>query len=140
MAHFAEVANEDSHVIRVVVIADDEISDARFANGLSEAKGIARCLEIWPDTGDSTWVQTFKYDEDRTRKHFAGPGMFWDEANDGFYFGKPYASWVYHSDRCQWGPPTPKPVTTTTVGEGEEAVEAADDYDWDEETTAWIKR
>ena len=129
MAHFAEVNIEDNEVIRVVVIDDDEFS--------SEETGIARCLEIWPDTGTSIWVQTFKYTDER--KLFAGPGTFWDATNDGFRMPQPYPSWTYDTTACTWEAPTQAPSTTTRLGEGENAVEYIDYYDWNEATAEWIK-
>lgn len=75
MAHFAEL-DDLNYVKRVVVIANDEIMDEN--GNESEALGIARCEELF----SGRWIQT-SYN-DNFRGQFAGPGYYYDEAEDRF--------------------------------------------------------
>lgn len=133
MAHFAEVGS-DNIVIRVVVIANDEILDGDGVE--SEDVGAARCLELFGDNG-TTWVQT-SYNAN-FRKRYAGIGLCWDADNDAFHGAQPFDSWTYNTETSDWDPPTLPPSTTTTFGEGETAVEVVDSYDWNEDTLSWDK-
>jgi len=75
MAHFAEL-DELNYVLRVVVIANDEILDAD--GNESEKLGIARCEELF----GGRWIQT-SYNGN-IRGQFAGPSYYYDEQEDAF--------------------------------------------------------
>lgn len=76
MAHFAEL-NSQGYVLRVVVIANDEIVDGD--GNESEDLGRARCSELF---GGGPWIQT-SYNA-TIRGKFAGIGDFYDEGSDVF--------------------------------------------------------
>jgi len=75
MAHFAEL-DENNVVIRVIVVANDELIDE---NGYeSEAKGVAFCESLL----GGNWKQT-SYNGN-FRKNYAGIGHIYDATEDAF--------------------------------------------------------
>ena len=115
MAHFVRL-DQNSIVVQGIVVHNNELID----NGVeSEAKGIAFCQSLFPDT---TWVQT-SYNGN-FRKNYAGIGYTYDEQRDAFIPPKPYASFILNEDTCLWEPPVPYPT------DGER-------YLWNEETISW---
>ena len=88
MAHFAQL-DENSVVINVVVVDDNEIVDDVDPDGTSEAKGIAFLKSI--EGEDTIWVQTsyntnaHAHPENRPRRRtFAGIGMVYNSTLDMF--------------------------------------------------------
>ncbi len=128
MAHFAEL-DDNNVVVRVIVISNDDIHDARFATNESEAKGVELCRSL---TGtDTTWVQTSyrtvegSHPEGKPFRYtYAGIGFIYRPDEDHFMRPCPYPSWSYMSDPIGWAAPIPKP------DDGEV-------YDWDEENQTW---
>lgn len=118
MAFFAEL-NEDSVVLRVIVVHDNELID-EDNNNTSEQKGIDFCISHY----GGTWIQTF--DNNATRKNYASSGDFYDSSLDAFISEKPYSSWILNESTCKWEAPTPRPADDK-------------DYMWDEATTSWIE-
>lgn len=116
MAHFAQI-NERNVVLQIIVVNNNELME----NGdESEAKGIAFCRSLFPNTD---WVQT-SYNGN-FRKNYAGIGYIYDVIRDAFIPPKPYPSWVLNEDICQWEAPIPYP------SDGGE-------YSWDEGTQSWL--
>lgn len=117
MAHFAQL-DQNNVVLQVIVIHNNELLD----NGVeSEAKGIAFCQSLFPDTN---WVQT-SYNGN-IRKNYAGIGFFYDTQRDAFISPKPFPSWVLNEATCQWESPVPYPQ------DGKR-------YIWDEATQTWVE-
>jgi hypothetical protein len=117
MAHFAELDEHDK-VLRVIVVADADTSDA---NGNEvESVGVDFCKRLY---GDNTrWKQT-SYNGN-IRKNYAGIGFTYDSTRDAFIPPKPFPSWTLDEATCLWEPPTPMP------NDGKP-------YVWDENTTSW---
>jgi len=131
MAHFAQVRDDTGEVLRVIVIANDEIVDGDGVE--SEVMGVARCEEhaalehpdVGPDyAGATSWVQT-SYNHN-IRKNYAYIGGTYDPVNDLFHHPQPYPSWVLDLDTGQWEAPTPRPDSEKF-------------YYWDEDTTSWVE-
>ena len=118
MAHFAQL-DAAKTVLRVVVIANDEIIDD--AGKESEAKGIERCHELFGD--GTTWKQTSYHAS--FRKNYAGIGYSYDPGLDAFIAPQPYPSWTLDSESCQWQAPKPMP----TDGKA---------YTWSESLLHWV--
>lgn len=75
MAHFAQL-DQNNVVLQVIVVHNNEL----FDNGVeSEAKGIAFCQTLFPDTN---WKQT-SY-SGTFRKIYAGVGYTYDAERDEF--------------------------------------------------------
>lgn len=58
------------------------------------------------------------------RGNAAAIGARYDEALDAFIYEQPFESWVLNDATFTWEAPTPQPKG---------------DYQWNEETTAWVK-
>ena len=116
MAHFVRL-DQNSIVVQGIVVHNNELID----NGVeSEAKGIAFCQSLFPDT---TWVQT-SYNG-RIRKNYAGIGYSYDSIRDAFIPPSPFPSFILNEDTCLWEPPVPYPT------DGER-------YLWNEEEIEWV--
>ena len=116
MAFFAEL-NEDSVVLRVIVVHDNELLDED--NNASEQKGIDFCIAHY----GGTWIQTS--DDPNFRKNYAGIGGIYDPIRDAFIKTSLYPSWILNEETCRWEAPTPYPADDR-------------DYLWDENTTSWL--
>ncbi len=117
MAHFAQI-DENNVVTQVVVISNDDIRDE---NGNEvESIGIAFCQNLF---GGGTWVQT-SYNG-TIRKRYAGVGYTYDANYDAFIGPKPFASWIFDSEKLNWIPPVPFPSDGGR-------------YDWDETSVSWV--
>lgn len=116
MAHFAEI-NSDNEVIRVIVVANDELLDG---NGVEqESLGVTFCNTLF----GGTWVQT-SYNGN-IRKNFAGKSYTYDSTRDAFIPPKSFASWILDETTCRWEAPIPYP-------------DDGQMYSWDEASGAWI--
>jgi len=120
MAHFAEL-DEKHIVLRVVVIADDDIEDKN--GNESESIGIAFCQRLFgPET---IWKQT-SYNG-TFRKNYAGPGDTFDADRDAFIPPKPYPAWALDEQTCRWQAPVSVPQNNKK-------------YTWNEAQSVWVER
>lgn len=117
MAHFAEL-DENNVVLRVIVIADADTSDANGEE--KEHIGAAFCEKLL----GGRWVKT-SYNAS-IRKKYAGIGDTYDAELDAFIPPKPHNSWVLDSNTATWQPPIPRPEDP----EGSF-------YEWDEPSISW---
>ena len=115
MAHFAEI-NASNEVLRVVVVANDELLDENGDE--QESLGATFCNTLF----GGTWKQT-SYNGN-IRKNYAGIGYTYDSGRDAFIPPKPYASWTLNETTCQWEAPTAMPADGNM-------------YEWNESTTSW---
>ncbi len=116
MAHFAEL-NENNEVLRVVVVANQEILDAD--GNEQEDIGVNFCQSLF----GGTWVQT-SYNG-TIRKNFAQIESVYDSTRDAFIAPQPFSSWTLDESTCQWVAPIAYP------NDGLE-------YIWDEATISWV--
>lgn len=116
MAHFAEI-NSDNEVIRVIVVANDELLDG---NGVEqESLGVTFCNTLF----GGTWKQT-SYNG-TIRKNFAGKSYTYDSTRDAFIPPKPFESWTLNEETCRWQAPVARP-------------DDGNSYNWDEEAGNWV--
>lgn len=120
MAHFAEL-DDNNIVIGVHLVANEEL----LVDGVeSEQKGIDFLKDFFKDN-NKKFVQT-SYNG-TIRKRYAGLGYKYDLVRDAFITSKPYDSWTFDEETCEWIPPVPKPAFLVgTV------------YLWDEITKDWF--
>ena len=118
MAHFAEL-NASSIVIRVVVIANDEITD--LDGHECEEIGIERCCHLFG--ADTIWRQT-SYNA-TFRCNYAGIGFRYDTDLDAFIAPQPFPSWSLNTTTCQWAAPVPMPND-------------GNPYNWNEGLLRWV--
>ena len=117
MAHFAEI-DGNNKVVRVVRVQNEVLDN----NGTEdEGKGIRFLNQL---LGPSTRIQT-SY-SGSFRKNFAGIGDTYNSEKDAFIRNKPYESWLFDENTCQWYPPVEKPNDNN-------------DYLWDEDNQQWIE-
>jgi hypothetical protein len=117
MAHFAEIG-EDNIVLRVIVVANNELLDENGDE--SEAVGAEFCRNLL----GGTWKQTSYNGNIRAR--YAGTGYRYDSALNAFIAPKPFPSWVLNETTTNWDAPTPRPVDDKF-------------YIWDEDTLSWVE-
>ena len=117
MAHFAEIG-EDNIVLRVIVVANNELLDENGDE--SEAVGVEFCRNLL----GGTWKQTSYNGNIRAR--YAGTGYRYDSALNAFIAPKPFPSWVLNETTTNWDAPVAKPVDDKF-------------YIWDEDTISWVE-
>lgn len=114
MAHFAELG-EDNIVLRVIVVANEELLDENGDE--SEAKGAEFCRNLL----GGTWKQTSYNGNFRGR--YAGTGYTYNSTLDAFISPQPFPSWTLNEETTDWEPPVARP---------EEGF-----YVWNEEEQQW---
>ena len=119
MSHFAEI-NSDNIVQRVLVIEQEEVNTGAWGSP-----------DNWIKTSYNTRGGVHYAPNSQTpdggvalRKNFAGIGSTYDASKDAFIAPKPYPSWLFDDDTCQWEAPTSYPDDGKV-------------YFWDEENTEW---
>ena len=127
MAHFAQL-DSNNIVIQVIVISDDDTSDA---NGVeSESIGVGVCQKIVG--ADTIWKKTSYHN--RMRGRYAGIGYTYMEnvqtlgvaSTDIFIPQQPFPSWSIGTTFARWEPPIALPSLT------DEQEAAGYRYMWDE--------
>lgn len=122
MAHYAFL-DEDNVVTEVITGRNEDevvegISDWEAHYG--EFRG-----QICKRTSYNTQRNQHKTGGVPFRGNFAQRGFTYDEEKDIFVPPKPYPSWWFDEEWCDWKAPTPAPNNI-------------DPYIWDEETTSWV--
>jgi hypothetical protein len=100
MAHFAELG-EDNIVLRVIVVANEELLDENGEE--SEAKGTEFCRNLL----GGTWKQTSYNGNMRGR--YAGTGYTYNSSLDAFIAPKPFPSWTLNEETTDWEAPVARP-------------------------------
>lgn len=100
MAHFAELG-EDNIVLRVIVVANEELLDENGDE--SEAKGAEFCRNLL----GGTWKQT-SYNGN-FRVNYAGTGYTYNSTLDAFIPPKPFDSWTLNEETASWNAPVARP-------------------------------
>ena len=113
MASFAKLV--DGVVEQVILVSDDVVGD--YPNSESIGREFIASLGL-----EGLWIQTS--DDGTFRKQLAGPEYTYDATKDEFVKPRRYASW-FLDDNNDWQPPVLKPTDAF--------------YDWNEETTSWIR-
>lgn len=113
---FARIEND--LVIDIIVISEDKCSDA--AGVFNEQMGSEFCNSLIK----GEWIQS-GYSKS-TRKNTARIGCAYDRVNNGYIYEQPFPSWTLDNVSCKWEAPVDYPLD-------------GQDYDWDEDTLAWIK-
>jgi hypothetical protein len=110
MAHFAEL-NENNVVLRIIVVADSDTSDANGDE--KESIGIAFCEKLL----GGRWIKT-SYNG-KIRKRYAAPGMIYLPEHDQFTNPKPGDEYEYNPETGEWIVPglNDNPLRVERVGE-----------------------
>lgn len=127
MAHFAQIDPKNNTVINVIVVSNEECTDAE--GNETEAQGILYLRSIF---GDNThWLKTSINNSIRTR--YASIGYTYRVEEDAFVRPCPFPSWVYNPDTRDWKAPVAYPQ------DGKNADgKIIKRYDWNEESQSWF--
>ena len=118
MASFAKL-NSDNVVLRVESVNNEVLQDA---NGVEqESLGIEFLRTLYKEP-NGNWKQT-SYNGS-IRKNYAGIGYTYDENRDAFIPPKPFNSWVFNEDTCNWEAPIQRPTDGYN-------------YNWNETNQSW---
>lgn len=117
MAHFAKL-DENNTVIDINVVNNSVLLDGN--NVEREELGIAFLVQ-WSG-GHPYWKQT-SYNSS-FRGKYAGIGFKYIPEKNCFLAPKPYPSWQFDENICDWQPPVAKPSDNK-------------EYIWDESTISW---
>jgi len=125
MAHFAKLG-VGNIVERVEVVSNDIAT--------TEQAGIDFLKELY-NQPNGIWKQT-SYNNN-IRKNFAGIGFHYDQARDAFIPPKPFNSWLFIEETCNWRPPVDYPETYTKNLTDEQGNPLKDKYYWNENKVNW---
>lgn len=117
MAHFAKL-NESNIVEQVIVIDNKHCCGGTFPDSEICGQRFIQKLGL-----EGIWKQTSYNNSFRTR--FAGINFTYNELLDSFIPPKPFDSWVFDSDLCDWIAPVPYPNDSNS-------------YYWNENSQEWI--
>jgi hypothetical protein len=136
MAHFAKI-NSEKKVLAVLTLNN---SDALNGDGVEDETVGQQYLEKHNNWPANQWIQTSYNTHSNTHKLGGTPfrGNFaiiageWDEANQMFWYVKPYPSWVKNTSEGRWNSPIGNAPALT-----EAEKEAHSNYQWNEDAGSW---
>jgi hypothetical protein len=124
MAHYAFL-DKNNIVTEVIVGKNEGEEDIDWEKKYSEIRG-QNCKRTSYNTRGGVHV----LGGTPFRKNYAGIGYFYDDIRDAFIPPKPYNSWKFNEERCDWEPPKPLPEDSGTGNPPKI-------YTWDEITQDW---
>ena len=124
MAYFAKLG-KGNIVERVEVVSNDiatsEQAGADFLNNLYKSR------DVWKQTSYNGNI----------RKNFAGIGFKYDQTRDAFIPPKPYNSWIFVEETCNWKAPVDYPETYDKGLTDKQGNPVKDIYYWNENKFNW---
>ena len=120
MAHYAKVV--DGVVVSVIVAEAeffDSFVDSSPGRWIQTSYNTKNGIHYNPETQQPSVDQT-----KALRKNYASIGYTYNAQLDAFVPPKPYPSWVFNEETCNWHAPV-------------EAPENVELYSWDEENNNW---
>jgi hypothetical protein len=112
MAHYAKIVDG---VVTQVITAEAEFFDAFTDDSPGE----------WLQTSFNTFGGAHTLGYTPLRKNFAGIGFSYDSVRDAFIPPRVYTSWTLNEVTCHWEAPVAYP-------------DDGNQYEWNEDTTAWV--
>ena len=103
MAHYAFL-DENNRVTEVIPGKDEGEDGIDWEQWYGEFRG-QRCKR----TSYNTHQGVHRDGGTPFRKNYAGIGWTYDEVRDAFIPPKPFASWIFNEDTCDYDPPAPYP-------------------------------
>jgi hypothetical protein len=98
MANFA-LLNLDNVIINIIEVDNKDILDSNGKE--SEEIGIQFCSSIIP----GKWMRVS--DDSKFIKNIPTIGFSYDKQRNAFIPPKPYPSWIFNEETCQWQSPVP---------------------------------
>jgi len=118
MSHFAKI--DENNIVTEVIVAEQDFIDTLDGTWIQTSYNTYGGKHFNPETSEED-------DGTPLRKNFAGIGYTYDSDKDAFIPPQPYPSWTLNETSCVWEAPTPAPDDGNL-------------YDWNEETTSWIRQ
>ena len=123
MAHFVKLGT--GNIVETIEVVSNDVAITEQA-GVDFLNNLYNTRDVWKQTSYNTRGGVHTLDGTPFRKNYAGIGFKYDGARDAFIPLKPHASWTLNETTCQWEAPTVYPDDDK-------------DYEWDEETKAWVE-
>jgi len=128
MASFAKI-DSNGKVTQVVSVANQVLHDS---NGVEQEEIGIQFLKnlynepdaIWKQTSYNTMHGVHNLGGTPFRKNYAGIGYTYDSQRDAFIPEKPYNSWIFNENTCNWDAPVAYPTDGNM-------------YNWNEENQNW---
>ena len=117
MAHYAKIQN--NKVVQVIV-ADQDFIDNFPGTWIQTSYNTHGGKHYNPETNEEDDGIPLRY-------NYAAIGHTYDSTRDAFIPEQPFPSWTLNESTCLWDCP-------------EEYPDDGYFYDWDEETTSWVRR
>ena len=134
MAHFAKLG-KGNKVTKVEVVSNDiattEQAGVDFLNNLYGTN------DIWKKTSYNTRGGEHILGGTPFRKNFAGIGFKYDQTRDAFIPPKPYNSWIFVEETCNWKAPVDYPETYDKGLTDKQGNPVKDIYYWNENKFNW---
>lgn len=96
MSHWAEL--DENNIVKRVLVGDNNMPNEGYDWLIATLGG--------------RWVQTSYNHNFRVR--FASAGYSYDEERDAFIPPKPFPSWIFDEESCNWVAPVPEPTSGGT--------------------------
>lgn len=125
MANFA-LLNLDNVIINIIEVDNKDILDSNGKE--SEDIGINFCNSIIP----GKWMQVFN--NTKSIKNTPSIGSLYDKQRNAFIDPKPYPSWIFNEETCQWQSPVPNKYEEYLKEYGKIGASTS----WDETNQKWI--
>lgn len=122
MAHFAQI-DDNNIVLQVLVIDQAEIDTGHWGDPtkwIQTSYNTHNGIHYIPNTNPP---EPSPDQSKALRKNYAGIGFTYDPVLDAFIPPKPYPSWIFNPQYCNWEAPVPMPTDKYCV--------------WDESIQNW---
>jgi hypothetical protein len=124
MAHFAKLGK--GNIVEQVVVVSNDIATTEQA-GVDFLNNLYKTRDVWKQTSYNATI----------RKNYASIGYKYDQARDAFIAPKPFNSWLFIEETCNWRPPVDYPETYTKNLTDEQGNPLKDRYYWNENKVNW---
>ena len=124
MAHFAKLGI--GNIVEKVEVVSNDIATTEQA-GVDFLNNLYKTKDVWKQTSYNATI----------RKNYASIGYKYDQARDAFIPPKPFNSWLFIEETCNWRPPVDYPETYTKNLTDEQGNPLKDRYYWNENKVNW---
>jgi len=134
MAHFAKL--KTGNIVERVEVVSNDIATTEQA-GVDFLNNLYKTKDVWKQTSYNTKNGTHKLGGTPFRKNYAGVGFKYDQTRDAFIPPKPFQSWLFIEETCNWKAPVDYPETYTQNLTDEQGNLDKDRYYWNENKVNW---
>jgi len=119
MAHYAFL-DENNIVVEVIVGKDEDEDGGDWERRYTEIRG-----QVCKRTSYNTYSNQHIYGGAPFRKNYAGIGYEYNSELDAFIPPRPFLSWIFNAETCNWEPPFPYP-------------DDGNSYIWNDDQGNWV--